>query len=211
MAASASSSPALSPEVEEKLDELFEVPPEEPEPDTADEYPDTGKSAAFDAAAVKGGWVPEGYEQAAEYVLMMCESMDAWRPGVAQTLVTGHVDEMTGAMRKAMRKGVGRFCPDHGAAVREALAGKASVRTMGDGTYEIVARPGFSTEDGELQAPPGTYRVEGDLEDCYWERARRDGSVIDNGFVTAAREVTVTVRVGELFTARNCGGWVPVR
>ncbi|MFD8516580.1 hypothetical protein ACFV27_37250 [Streptomyces antimycoticus] len=189
---SASSSP--EPAVDEDLAE------DEP---TADEYLDTPESMAFDEKAAGEGLEVEGYAQPSEYVLMMCESMDAWEPGAGETLAKNHVPDMTDGEKRALREGSGSLCPKYAKEIRAALGGKAATRTMSSGTYRIVKGAGL----GEDVAPPGTYRTSGDLEDCYWERTKRDGTVIDNQFATAAKEIRVTVRAGELFTSRDCGTW----
>lgn len=134
---------------------------------------------------------------------MMCESMDAWEPGAGENLARNQVPDMADEEKRALREGAGSLCPKHAKEIRAALGGKAAVRTMGSGTYRIVTGAGL----GEDVAPPGTYRTSGDLEDCYWERAKKDGTVIDNQFATAAKEIRVTVRAGELFTSRDCGTW----
>lgn len=192
-----SSPPAAAAESSLGADDLLEDEP------TADEYPDTPKSEAFDKRAADEGWEVEGYAQPSEYVLMMCESMDAWEPGAGETLAKNQVPDMSGGEKRALREGAGTLCPKYAAEIRQALGGKAAVRTMGSGTYRIVTGAGLE----EDVAPPGTYRTSGDLEDCYWERARKDGTVIDNQFATAAKEIRVTVRAGELFTSRECGTW----
>ncbi len=197
---SASSSAEPEPTVDEDLDLVEDEP-------TADEYPDTPESVAFDEKAAGEGLEVEGYAQPSEYVLMMCESMDAWEPGAGETLAKNHVPDMTSGEKRALREGAGSLCPKHASEIREALGGKAAVRTMGSGAYRIVTGAGL----GEDVAPSGTYRTSGDLEGCYWERTRKDGTVIDNQFATAAKEIRVTVRAGELFTSRDCGTWSLVR
>lgn len=176
---------------------------EEEEPVDEGEYPDTAASLKFDEKADANGWEAGGYTQASEYVLMMCESMDAWEPGAAQTLATNHVPDMTADEKTVLKAGAKPLCPKHAAEIREALGGEVSVRTMSSGTYEIVKDAGL---EGEV-APPGTYETSGDLEGCYWERATQGGDIIANQFVTAARKIRVTVRAGELFTSRGCGTW----
>jgi hypothetical protein len=175
--------------------------------DPTDEYPDTPKSTAFDDKAAAEGWEVEGYDQPSEYVLMMCESMDSWEPGAAQTLASGHVPDMTAGMKTALREGATPLCPKHAAEIKEALAGAVTVRTMSSGTYTIKTGAGLG---GDV-APPGTYRSSGNLENCYWERAREDGTILDNHFATAAKELRVTVNPGELFTSRDCGTWALVK
>lgn len=195
--------------IDELNDELLSPGPEDDlladdaSDEPADEYPDTPKSEAFDAKAETEGLEVEGYAQPSEYVLMMCESMDAWEPGAGETLAKNHVPDMTDEEKQALREGAGSLCPKRAAEIRAALGGKAAVRTMSSGTYRIVKGAGLK----EDVAPPGTYRTSGDLEDCYWERARKDGTILDNQFATAAKEIRVTVRAGELFTSRDCGTW----
>ncbi|MFF7889516.1 hypothetical protein ACH40F_53565 [Streptomyces sp. NPDC020794] len=56
---------------------------------------------------------------------------------------------------------------------------------------------------------PGTYQAKGEFSDCYWERTSQSGNIIENKFVTQARALTVTLRVGELFK-NECGTFKPV-
>ncbi|MFF1595462.1 hypothetical protein ACFVY0_46705 [Streptomyces sp. NPDC058286] len=177
---------------------------DEPADEPSDEYPDTDESIAFDEKAASNGWEVDGYTQPSEYVLMMCESMDAWEPGAGENLARNQVPNMGKAEKTALREGAPTLCKKHAKEIKDALGGKSATRTMSEGTYKIVAGAGLSKEE---VAPPGTYTVSGDLADCYWERTRKDGTIIDNQFATAARSITVTVRAGELFTSRDCGTW----
>lgn len=182
---------------EDWMSEEAEQPVEE------DEYPDTSASIKFDEKADANGWVTDGYAQASEYVLMMCESMDAWGEGAAETLASNHVPDMTADEKTVLKAGAKPLCARHAAEIGEALGGEVSVRTMSSGTYEIVKDAGL----GKEVAPPGTYETSGDLSDCYWERTTEGGDIIDNQFATAARKIRVTVRAGELFTSQGCGTW----
>ncbi|MFG2359393.1 hypothetical protein [Streptomyces sp. NPDC048521] len=86
----------------------------------------------------------------------------------------------------------------------------APARQMSEGSYEIGTKP--RSGDGEVEvALPGTYVLQDPLPDCYWERSTEGGDIIENRFVTAAKRLTVTVRVGELFTSRECGTWSLVK
>ncbi|MFI6416119.1 hypothetical protein ACIBG6_01580 [Streptomyces sp. NPDC050842] len=77
-----------------------------------------------------------------------------------------------------------------------------------DGTYAVVAKP--AGDIGKIA--PGTYRVEGSMSQCYWERTREDGEIIDNRFATSARKITVTIAPSDgQFTSENCGTWKPVK
>jgi hypothetical protein len=176
---------------------------DESEEEPSDEYPDTKASLAFDTTADAKGWEAEGYTQASEYVLMMCESMDSWEPGAAETLAKNQVPEMTAGMKRVLKEGAKPLCPQHATEIAEALGGSVSVRTMSSGTYTIKQGGGLSAET----APPGTYRATGDLADCYWERTTKGGDILANHFATAAKSITVTVNAGELFTSRDCGTW----
>jgi hypothetical protein len=198
-----SGEPTASSESASAADSIADEVLGEEEPEAEDEYPDTPESEAFDAKAKAEGWEVEGYTQPSEYVLMMCESMEAWEPGAGETLARNQVPDMTDGEKRALREGGGVLCPRYAKEIRDALGGGASVRTMSSGTYRIVTGAGL----GEDVAPPGTYRTSGDLADCYWERSRKDGTIVENRFATAARTVTVTVRAGELFTSRGCGTW----
>ncbi|SEG45234.1 hypothetical protein SAMN04489712_105292 [Thermomonospora echinospora] len=70
-----------------------------------------------------------------------------------------------------------------------------------DGTWEV----------GE-DIKPGTYRTDGGVTDCYWERSTGGGDTIDNNFVTnAPKGVTVTIAPSDGgFTSRDCGLWLRV-
>ncbi|TWP51260.1 hypothetical protein FKR81_16750 [Lentzea tibetensis] len=101
---------------------------------------------------------------------------------------------------KAMfEAGVPMFCPEHAQLVKDAVNGTVN-RYYGNGSYFVPD-----------QIVPGTYRTREPVHDCYWERAAADGSIIDNGFVTAAKQLTVTVgRNDGAFTTRGCGRWEKV-
>jgi hypothetical protein len=59
---------------------------------------------------------------------------------------------------------------------------------------------------------PGTYYIEGDIENCYWERQDSRGNIIDNYFTLGARRVEVTIRPSDyVFLSDGCAGpWRPV-
>ncbi|XVV17094.1 hypothetical protein ACQP2X_22760 [Actinoplanes sp. CA-131856] len=66
-----------------------------------------------------------------------------------------------------------------------------------DGRYTVGREAGMVL--------PGTYRLEGPLADCYWERSTGSGEIIDHNFITNAPSgVKLTVRSGEGFTSRGC-------
>lgn len=58
---------------------------------------------------------------------------------------------------------------------------------------------------------PGTFATEGELSNCYWERLASDGSILENGFLTSALRVEVTVDPTDYsFFSQRCGEWVRV-
>ncbi|WP_156893488.1 hypothetical protein [Actinokineospora enzanensis] len=92
--------------------------------------------------------------------------------------------------------GVPIFCPQHQNLVDAAKTGKVN-RTIFDGSYFIP---------NDIQ--PGTYKTVETAKECYWERTTPGGEIIDNNFVTAAKQVTVTIRATDgSFTTKGCGGW----
>jgi len=80
------------------------------------------------------------------------------------------------------------------------------------------AQRGFAEGDQEVgkDVKPGTYMTTarlagGRVSNCYWERSGKNGHTIANDFVTAAKEVRVTIKKSdEMFTSQGCGDWVPV-
>lgn len=87
------------------------------------------------------------------------------------------------------------YCPDHFDAMYQIYLD--SPRFLRDGTYEV----------GQ-DIPAGTYRITGHtIKDCYWERTAANGNIIDNNYITAATDISVTARDGELFTSERCGSW----
>ncbi|MFE4915818.1 hypothetical protein ACFRCX_30400 [Streptomyces sp. NPDC056652] len=179
------------------------APAEEP---TVEEpaYPATPEGE-IDKLADEKGWMPD--EVASAYVADMCVALPE-RKGVgsdpAEWLMMQKPDADQAAV---LRAGVPKLCPDWSKTVTAALGGKAS-RSYSGGTYVVTADPGTDEE----AIAPGTYRATGDLADCYWERTTKAGGIIDNGFATSAREITVTIRVSDgQFTSRDCGTWKPVK
>jgi hypothetical protein len=70
----------------------------------------------------------------------------------------------------------------------------------------LLFRTGTFLVGEEIQ--PGTYVIEGEIEDCYWERQDRNGGIIDNDFIISARRVQVTIRSSDYaFHNEGCGTW----
>ncbi|GGU26321.1 hypothetical protein GCM10010178_18330 [Lentzea flava] len=100
------------------------------------------------------------------------------------------------AEKPIFEAGVPLFCPQHLPLLQDAINGNVK-RGYSGGSFFV---------SDEIK--PGTYRATGIIKDCYWERTARDGSIIDNQFVTAAKELTVTILPSDgAFTTRSCGTW----
>ena len=174
---------------------------------TEDPFQDTPEGD-LDRRAEQEGWQVDGlYESASAYVGDICESMPEQKklgndPGEwLMTAQTPDADETA-----VLRAGMPTLCPKWWPAAKRALGG-GFVHTYSDGTYEVSAHP----KDYDREIAPGTYRVTGDLDGCYWERSTRSGDIIDNRFANAAREITVTIAPSDgLFKAEHCGTWKPV-
>lgn len=182
-------------------------PSETPAGPTQDPYPDTPEGH-LDRKADKAGWTVDSlYPAASDYVADICESMPMQKklgsdPG--EWLMTAQKPD--GDEESVLRAGMPTLCPKWWPTTKKALSGNF-VHTYSDGTYEVTAKP---TDYGR-EIAPGTYRVEGDLDGCYWERSTRGGNIIANNFASAAREITVTIASSDgLFKAERCGTWKPV-
>lgn len=96
------------------------------------------------------------------------------------------------------------LCPDQAHQIELAKAGdfdRGTYSRLAEGSYTI----GTSGADDARVAEPGTYRIEGNIQDCYWERSDGHGNIIDNNFVTAATSLTVTIAESDgMFTNRGC-------
>lgn len=174
---------------------------------TQDPYPDT-PAGDLDRKADEKGWeVDSLYPAASDYVADICESMPMQKklgsdPG--EWLMTAQTPD--GDEESVLRAGMPTLCPKWWPTTKKALSGNF-VHTYSDGTYEVKASP----KDFAKEIAPGTYRVKGDLDGCYWERSTRSGDIIANNFASAAREITVTIASSDgLFKAERCGTWKPV-
>ncbi|MFJ5294561.1 hypothetical protein [Streptomyces sp. NPDC088348] len=180
--------------------------------ETTPAYPATPEGD-LDKQADQKGWAFDDslYSSVSEFVQDICDSLpvsakdSASRP---QWLAgSGNLD---GDGKPELEAGVPKLCPSWTKTVKAAVSGDYA-RWFTDGTYDVKAHPGKpdpSADKEEIAA--GTYRTQGDLTGCYWERTSQGGSIIANQMATAASRITVTVRAGELFTVRECGTWKPV-
>lgn len=189
-ATAASSSPSVSPSPSS-------VPPEPPPAAlTAEEK--------VDALAEAGGWLPD--EVASAYVADICGTLSAQEESGADPVEWLTLNETDAEHGAVLKSGVPLLCPEWSKTVTEVLG--AGVWFYSDGTYRVTAKPGSAAD----AISPGSYRVVGALEDCYWERTSKAGEILDNGLATSARDITVTIAPSDgQFTARGCGVWKPVQ
>lgn len=91
------------------------------------------------------------------------------------------------------------YCPEFNAIVEQA-------RTAFDDGNHVVA-----DTVGPGKILPGTYRTEGGVANCYWERHTGAGEILENDFITHAPDgVIVTVYPGEGLSTQGCNVWVKV-
>lgn len=189
------------------------------EPDTPPPHISDGPQGPrgdIDRKADAEGWTyDELYDSASAFVDDVCVSLP--ESGVAsssrpQWLVESGM--LAGDGAAILRFGVPKLCPQWKAALAQAVSGRYD-RWLTDGDWEVAVDPvPLDTSGGSdvQEAAPGTYRISGNLADCYWERTSRSGGIIANQMASQARTITVTLEVGELFRSQGCSGvWKPVR
>lgn len=202
-----SETPTVEPTAEETETEL----PFSTEDPYATEEPvyASGPEGEIDQAAAEKGWEPEVYESPSSLVTQVCSDLESSPEQLgqspAQWLVEGM--KMEGDDKHILLLGIPKLCPEYTSAVKAAAAGKYE-RWFGDGTYVVTSKK----VDGEQTIPPGTYRAEGKMDGCYWERTSEAGDIIDNNFATSARKITVTISASDgQFTTERCEAWKPVK
>lgn len=157
-----------------------------------------------DQLAEAGGWMPG--EKASAYVVDICETLTARKEAGGDPVEWLTFNDPDADRAAVLKAGVPLLCPEWSKTVRQVLG--SGVRFYSDGTYAVKAKP----DPGEEEIAPGSYRVRGALEDCYWERTSRSGEILDNRFATSAQDITVTIAASDgQFTARGCGVWKPVK
>lgn len=179
--------------------------------DVVPEYP-PGPAGEIDRRADEEGWAYDSlYGSAGEFVDDICVSLpdegQNWsRP---QWLVEG--GHLAGDGAAILKFGVPKLCPKWSKTVSDAVSGNYD-RWIGSSEYVVTEDPAPYDPDAELdrqEIGPGEYRGVSNVSDCYWERTRADGTIVDNQFVTQATGLTVTLRAGELFK-NDCGSFRPV-
>ncbi|MFF7764307.1 hypothetical protein [Streptomyces griseorubiginosus] len=175
------------------------------------EYPD-GPEGDIDRRSDEEGWTYDSiYGSASEFVQDICDSLPvSAKDGASRPQWLAESGLMAGDGADILMFGVPKMCPKWTSAVKAAVSGKFD-RWISNGDYDVVAKPGPFDADADVQEiAAGSYRTQGDLSDCYWERTSQSGDIIANNFATQARSITVTLRAGELFHSEGCGVWKPL-
>ncbi|MFC9486576.1 hypothetical protein ACFTZM_10915 [Streptomyces hydrogenans] len=169
----------------------------------------SGPEAEIDQMATEKNWETFSGSSAGSWVTQVCSDLESspeeHGQSPAQWLDDGIRMEEDG--KDILLFGIPKACPKWTSAVKAAASGKYE-RWFGDGTFVVTSKK----LDGEQTIPPGTYRAEGRMENCYWERTSESGDIIDNNFATSARKITVTISSSDgQFTSEGCATWKPVK
>lgn len=202
----AGSSPSASPST---VVPAAEEPTEEPVP----VYP-VGPEGEIDELADQKGWLVSS-GSASEFVQDICDSLPVSAvDGLSRPQWLAESGQMDGDNGKALLVGVPKLCPKWTSTVKAAASGRYE-RWFGNGTYVVSSKVPSAEElsEGEgLPIPPGTYRAQGRMEDCYWERTSKGGDILDNQLATSAQSITVTIAPSDgQFTSERCAVWKPVK
>ncbi|MER5302983.1 hypothetical protein ABT039_26475 [Streptomyces lasiicapitis] len=172
-----------------------------------------GPEGDLDRLADRKGWeVSSGFTSASAYVADVCKVMTSLQKN-EQDPGGWLARRVKGDDPAVLRAGMPKLCPKWSKVASQVLEGDYAY-WYPNGTYVVVKTkpkppPRSSDETGEIS--PGTYRVTGDVANCYWERATQEGKVIDSRFLTASKDVTVRIRDTDgQFRSENCGVWKPV-
>jgi hypothetical protein len=187
------------------------VTSEEVPEDTEPAYP-AGPEGDIDRKADEEGWVYDDslYASASEYVQDMCDSLPvSAKDGASRPQWLAEGGYLADDGEAILKFGVPKLCPKWSKTVKQAASGRYE-RWLGTGEFEVKAKPApYDPESDVQEIGPGTYQAKGEFSECYWERTSRSGDIIANQFVTQARVLTVTLRVGELFK-NECGTFRPL-
>lgn len=173
-------------------------------------YP-AGPEGDIDRAADENGWVYDSlYGSASEFVQDICDSLpDSAKDGASRPQWLAESGNMADDGQEILELGIPKLCPKWTKTLKAAVSGDYE-RWISSGDYVVVAKPAPYDPDADVQEiAPGSYEARGEFSDCYWERTSQSGDIIENKFVTQARVLSVTLRVGELFK-NECGTFRPV-
>ncbi|GAA2770291.1 hypothetical protein XF35_39710 [Streptomyces platensis subsp. clarensis] len=189
------------------------VPTEMPvEPTTAAPATPASPQDELKALAAENGWqVDELYAgSAVAFVEDVCASLPvSGVEGASRPQWLAEAGNFDGDGKAILQAGIPKLCPKWTGVLKQAVSGKYD-RWFGSGTFVVSSKPAAAGEDETI--PPGTYRAEGKMDGCYWERTSESGEIVDNNFATSARKITVTIRSSDgQFTSERCSVWKPVK
>lgn len=118
----------------------------------------------------------------------------------SHTLTPPQINEVNGMLT---------LCPNHPQATQlRETASRSQAENAAEAAGELIHAGTFLVN---TEIKPGTYVVEGLIENCYWERTDATGAIIDNAFIPGARRVQVTIRSTDYsFHNEGCGKWLKV-
>jgi hypothetical protein len=151
----------------------------------------------FEQQAASASGYPAGTSIATLYEL--CARVDPNNTYIGPEFILSaeQIAEVTGMLT---------LCPAHpqAAQLHDAVA-RAQAEAAATAAGELFYAGTFLVN---VEIKPGTYAVEGDITNCYWERTDASGEIIDNNFITGARRVQVTIRASDYsFHNEGCGKW----
>ncbi|MFD3336136.1 hypothetical protein ACFWV1_26335 [Streptomyces sp. NPDC058700] len=170
-----------------------------------------GPEGEIDKLADEKGWEYDGlYSTASAFVKDICESLPVSAiDGASRPQWLAGSGNLDGDGKAILQAGIPKLCPKWMPTLKQAVAGDYD-RWFTSGTYVVSSKPAAEGQDEMI--PPGTYRAEGRMENCYWERTSEAGEILDNNFATSARKITVTIRSSDgQFTSEGCAVWKPVK
>jgi hypothetical protein len=156
---------------------------------------------SVDIAVEQAGLAPavSGFADAAALVHRMCGVLTPSSDAMPAEALNNQVRGDAGKLRIA-EIGIPLLCPDQQAVLHDLEVGNLPIP---EGRHEIGT--------GLDQVRPGTYRTTGSFDDCYWERTRADGKIIDSKFATHSQQITVTISSTDgSFSSQRCGKWIRV-
>jgi hypothetical protein len=151
----------------------------------------------FDLRASREGWTIPSSTSAASYVNAICAEFDA-----PEELLISHGERMQvewTSFPALFEACVPLLCPQHQLLLNAAKNGTV-VPSVRDGVYFVPD-----------EIKPGKYATVDRVTDCYWERTSSNGTILDNNFASAAKQISVTIKPSDgSFKSQNCGPWKKV-
>lgn len=109
--------------------------------------------------------------------------------------------------------GMAALCPDSPymevLLAKSAAAGGVEAKKAEQEAYDNSYGTGIYRVGEAIE--PGTYVIDGEIKNCYWERLDSSGNIIANNFLSLAQRVEVTIDASDYsFHTEGCGRWVNI-